>query len=117
MLRVGLVRVAVNHRRETLRRRIDVQLREVVQDIETVRTRLDDLRQRQRLPPGAAIVVAAHGMRRRKLAQLLQDRRVADVARMDDEVATAKRIDRFGAQESVRIGDHPDLFDRMPSDR
>ena len=59
--------------------------------------------------PGAAVVVAAHGTDGRDLSQCLEDIGASDVARVQDELATTERLERFGANETVGVGDQPEL--------
>src|SRR6266498_3992605 len=69
---------------------------------------LQDLRLAQRLRPVSRVVVPANGHDRGYRAQRLQDLGAADVSRVYDEVRTAQDLDRLGANQPVRVGDHPD---------
>lgn len=42
------------------------------------------------------------------MCQSREDFSVPDIARMDDEIAAAKRIDRLRAEQPVRVGDQAD---------
>src|SRR5262249_37437096 len=56
------------------------------------------------LGPGTSVVIAPHGGHRRNPAELLQDRRITDIAGVDDVVAAPQSPDGLGSQQSMRIG-------------
>jgi hypothetical protein len=62
--------------------------------------------------PGAGVVIPAHHSQRRNGAQRLQDRRVTDIAGMNDVVAAAEKLERLWAQQSVGVRDEADPAQR-----
>src|SRR5438067_9873579 len=70
--------------------------------------------------PAVAIVVAAHRRERRDFAQRIEDRRIADIAGVDDVRRAAQEAQRLGAKQAVGVGDEADARQRMkltvPSD-
>lgn len=54
------------------------------------------------------VIVSTHGVNRRDSVQFVQDLRLADVARVDDDAAAAQCIERFGPQQTVGVGDKTD---------
>ena len=60
--------------------------------------------------PRALVVVSPDRVDRRYGAQLFQDLGAADVARMDDVLNARECTDRFGAKQSVGIGDEAYRF-------
>jgi hypothetical protein len=61
------------------------------------------------------IVVAADRDGGRDRGQRREDRGRSDVAGVQDEVAPAKRRDRLGSNEAVRVGDDADRHAVAPS--
>jgi anti-sigma factor RsiW len=70
--------------------------------------RLEERGVRERACPVADVVVAAHCGHRCDARELVEDRGVADVAGMHDEVAARERGHGLRAQEAVGVGDQPD---------
>jgi hypothetical protein len=90
---------------KTCRGGIEVELGDIVDDVERNAAEFQRLRFRNGARPRADIVVAAHRAHRRDLAQRSQDRRVADVAGVDDVLAWLKEAQRFGTKQAVRVRD------------
>src|SRR5205807_725006 len=84
---------------------LDRQLGDIVQHVKCVSGGVDPRGHRQALRPVAVVDVAAHHVQRRERAQRREHLGPADVARVDDEVRAAQRIERLRAQKPVRIGD------------
>jgi hypothetical protein len=61
----------------------------------------------QRGSPRLAIVVAPDRGDRCERCERMQNRSIADVAGMDDEVAAPQRFDRFRAEQSMGVRDQP----------
>ena len=97
------MRMAEDHHRETGRFRIEVERREVVQDIELYSTHLDDLPLGQRRCPGAPVDVAANGDGRRDGSQPFEHLRFADVPSVNDQLRLLQGVNRLRAKKAVRI--------------
>ena len=82
---------------ETGRDRVQIQLCEIMYDIDKYLADVNYLRFSQPGSPSAVVVVAAHRGNGREFSKLLNDVQVADVARVDDEVAAAKNVHRLRA--------------------
>jgi hypothetical protein len=85
-----MVRVARNYNPESSRERVDIKLRKVMQHIDAHLADPQDLRFRDRLRPGPAVVVAAHGGQWREALKLFENPGVADIAGVHDEIAPVK---------------------------
>src|SRR5690606_37961408 len=75
-------------------------------DIEISAVDLDDLRVRQMRGP--LVDVAAYRGHGRDLGELVEHLRLADVAGVNDHVASDERGSRFRPQQAVRIRDDAD---------
>ena len=62
-------------------------------------------RQRRQVFP---VHIAAHRKNRRNRAKPIEDRALAHVAGVDDQVRSAQRIERLRPQQAVGIGDDAD---------
>ena len=102
------MRVARNDHVEAGRNWIHIQLSEIVNDVNANLADVEDLCFTQRNGPSAIVVVAAYGGNGSELGKLLNYPGVADIARVNDEVAAAKDIQRLGAEHSMRVGDQSD---------
>lgn len=92
---------------------VEIQIRDVVQQVELMRTCGHHVRERDRARPLGAIVVAAHRMRRCDFVEPVQHLGTAYVAGMHDKIGTTQRVERLFPQQPVRVGDHADSFDRI----
>lgn len=86
---------------------VQVQLREVVNNVNGNLAKLQHLGLRKLGSPGSVVVVAAHRRNGGKLGELFDYSHVTNVARMNDEVATTKRLNCLGAEQPVGVGDQP----------
>jgi hypothetical protein len=90
--------------------RIDVDFLHVVKDVNADSLQLQSEVERDLRGPRALVVVSPDRVDRRYGAQLFENLGVADVARMDDVLNARECPDRFGAKQSVRIGDEAYRF-------
>ena len=67
---------------------IDVKLLNIVQDVYQGRASLSDRRHRQLGSPSAVVKVSSDSDDRRHAAQLFDDRWLANIAGMDDQIAS-----------------------------
>jgi hypothetical protein len=93
------------HDHAVLTRRVNIELGEIVQHVDRHPrdVELGVLGHGSR--PAIAIVVAAHRGEWRELAQGVEDRRIADVAGVDDMRRAAQEAQRLGSKQTVRVGD------------
>jgi hypothetical protein len=98
-----LVGVAEDYGGEARGPRIEVELREVVENVDRVATDLDHVVGGKALSPHALVVVAADRADRRKPSERLEDGRVTDVAAMNDELRTPERVECSGPNQSMGI--------------
>jgi hypothetical protein len=90
------------------RARVDVERLQVVDRIQRHRPEVDAGRLRDRTRPRRRVVVAADNRQRGNGRQALENRRTADIARVDDMVGPGKKVERFGPQQAVRVGNQAD---------
>ena len=100
--------MAEDHRREPGCFRIEVECREVVQDIEMYSAHLHDLRLGQRRCPRARVDVAANGDRRRDGSQPFEHVEFTDVPSVNDQLRPLQGVNRLRAKQAVGIGDDSD---------
>jgi hypothetical protein len=89
------------------RRWVHIQLREIVNDVNEDFADVEHVCLGEAGGPGTLVVVAAHGGNRSELSKLVNYVGVTDVASVNDEVATAKSVQRLGAEQSMGVGDQP----------
>jgi hypothetical protein len=89
--------------RESRGMRIEVELRQVMKNVDFLAANLDDVVCGKTARPSAYVVIAAHSSDGRNASERVQNRWVADVAAMNDEVRVAKRIKRFRPNQTVGI--------------
>src|SRR5580698_430935 len=78
-----------------------------MQEIESESPEVDHLRCRQlRTSPGP-VDIAANGSQWSDRAQFIEDRRIADIARMQNMVDAGQRGDRLRSKQAMRVGDDP----------
>ena len=92
-----------DYRREPGRVRIEVECRQVVQDIEMYSTHLDNLRLGQRRCPRARVDVAANGNGRSDRSQPFEHVEFADVPGVNDQLRPLQGVNRLRTKQSVRI--------------
>jgi hypothetical protein len=83
-----------------------------VKDIDQVSANLDEVAGRKTESPRAFVVVASDRAHRCKLLERYQDRRVTDVATMNDEVRVVQRIERLRPNQTMGIGYQADKMRR-----
>jgi hypothetical protein len=81
-----------------------------MKDVNAESLQLQSEVERNLLGPRTLVVVSPDRDDRRYGAQLFQDLGAADVARMDDVLNARECTDRFGAKQSVGIGDEAYRF-------
>ena len=89
--------------------RPQVELRDIVNDMDSNRSHLENRGVRNARRPCAVVVVAANGGQWRDPGKTIENARIADISGMDDEMALIKGGYGFGPQQAMRIGDQPDL--------
>lgn len=88
--------------------RIDRKLCEVMQHIEQRVGCVEQIVLWDLLSPCAAIIVSANGGHRRDRGQLIDNLNIADIPRMNDEVAAMQIGYGFGSKQAMRVGDDAD---------
>ena len=78
-------------------------VRKIVNDIDENLAELDQLRFRQRVGPCAPVVVAAYYRDRRNTREFINDRRVANITGVDDEITVAQEVNRLRSEKVMRI--------------
>ena len=91
-----LVRMAGDDSRESRGSWIELELRQVMKDVDCVAANLDHIVCGKTATPSARVVIATHGSDRRNGSERVQNRWVADVAAMNDEVRVVERIEASG---------------------
>ena len=84
---------------------VEVELFKIVQDVDRDILEVDDSGERKGRGPGLGVHVAANGDDGCYGFEPVEDNRVADVTCMNDGLGAFQRGDRFGAEETVGIGD------------
>ena len=105
---LGLVRMPEHHHPESRRPRVNIQLQFIMPEIDRYRAELHHILQRDGIRPRPPVVVPPNDRDRGELAQLHQDFRLIDIARMEDVVAALQCSNGFFPHESVRVGYQPD---------
>ena len=100
-----LVRVAGHDDVEAGSAWVHINLIHVVEDVNADIFELQCEVKRDLRRPGAFVVVTPDRVDRRYGPQFLENLRPADVARMNDVLNARQCADRFGAKQSVRVGD------------
>jgi hypothetical protein len=90
--------------------RVDVHFIHVMEDVNADAFQLKCEVKRDPRCPLALVVVSPDRIDRRYDAQLLENLGPADVARMNDVLNARECTDRFGAKQSVRVGDEAYRF-------
>ena len=94
--------------------RVKIKLLDIVQDIDGCRAGFGGGGQRQLGGPFAMVDIAPDGDHRSQCPQGVEDFRFAYIAGMDDEIRAIERAQRFGAQQTVGVGDQPYDGDKVP---
>jgi hypothetical protein len=95
--------------------RVDVHFIHVMQDVNADTFQLKCEVERDPRCPLTLVVVSPNRIDRRQGAQLLEDLRATDVARMNDVLNARECTNRFGAKQSVRVGDEAYRFQWLVS--
>jgi hypothetical protein len=85
--------------------RVQIQLREVVQHINSDATDFHEFIFRKSTRPRSCIDIAANGGYGRNRCEALKNFRRADVAGMNNMFAALQRLKSFRSQWAVRVGD------------
>jgi hypothetical protein len=88
--------------------RIEVKHMQIVQHVNAASIQLDHLGLRQQGTRAASIYIPANRGDRSQLSKLVENRWIAHVAGVEDVFDAAKRLDGFGSQQAVRVGDDTD---------
>ena len=115
----GFVTVAVDNDAHARRGRVQVELLDDVQEIDEGAgrsrrhlagrmTQVDDFTLRQAGREFPRVRVAAHRANGCDLGEGIEDRGVADVPRMEDQVASGQCVQRLRADQAVGVGDESD---------
>src|SRR5579864_846831 len=88
--------------------RIEIEILEVVEHIETEARSLDNCGQRKFPRPGLRVHIAPHGENRRDKLELRENFGCAHVSRVNDELHTKQGTLCFGTQQPVSIGNDAD---------
>src|ERR1700677_2789834 len=103
LLNPGLVGMPRDHRANARRGWLDAEPCEIMNGVDWEVSHPHQLGLVERLGPRAAIVIASYGRDRSDRLQLGQDARVADVARMNDDIAPRQERFRLRSEKTVRI--------------
>ena len=99
------MRVPKYYDTEARRRRIEVKVRDVVENIDEDIVSLQHVGLSDSIGPRAFVVVATHHGDWSQTFERFNNLRVSDIACVDNEIAAAKKGDRLRPQETVGIGD------------
>lgn len=83
---------------------LDINMGEIMDGIDEQRAYLQKLGLFKVLYPLTTITVAADGGKRRQISEFFQDGRVADIPRVDDEIAASQELPGLGPQKPVSVG-------------
>ena len=83
--------------------RINIERSDVVNHADLHRTSLEDADLRNAHRPCVAVVVAANGRHGSNTGKCFEDARIADVARMDNEIAAAQRCQCFRPHQTMGV--------------
>jgi hypothetical protein len=97
------MRMAGDDSRESRGIRVKVELRQIMQDVDFMTVNFDDVVCGKTAHPGAYVVIAAHGSDGRDASEHVQNRWIADVAAMNDEVRVAQRVKRLRPNQTMGI--------------
>ena len=89
--------------RESRGIRVKVELRQIMQDVDFMTVNFDDVVGGKTARPGAYVVIAAYGSDGRDASEHIQNRWIADVAAMNDEVGVAQRVKRLRPNQTMGI--------------
>ena len=98
------MRVPKYYDTEARRRRIEVKLRDVMQNIDGDVVNLEHRGVSQSVGPRAFVVVATHNGDWSQISEPFDDFRVSNVARVNNKIAAAEKGDRLWPQEAMGVG-------------
>jgi hypothetical protein len=101
-----LVGVPADNAGESGSPRIEIELAQVVNDVNGNFADSDHFGLRQMMRPSVAIDIAADGVHGSDPAQFVENRRIPDIAGMNNQAAATQGRDRIRAQQSVGVGDN-----------
>jgi hypothetical protein len=104
----GSVAVAINHGIEARGFRLEVELRQIVQDVNRNAAQFEHFRRGQLASQSAGIDIAANRRDRRNGSKFFKDFRIAHVAGVNDAVRIFEDRNSFGPQQSMRVRDDAD---------
>ena len=105
---LGNVTVAAYHNRKSCGPWIEVQLRQIVQHINTNVAEFEHRRFRQLSSPSALVDIATYCDKWSHCRKLRKNFRAADVAGMNDMFRSQQGFEGLRAQQAMRVGDDAD---------
>lgn len=109
LLDMRTVGVAVQHGRKLCRGRVEPESRTVMQQIEIVALKEEDICLRKPAARTAPVIVAANGMYGCNLCKVCKDTGLAHIAEVQDMIHVGQGGRYFRAQEPVGIADDPEF--------
>jgi len=100
--------VAGNHGREARRFGLQIQLREIVQNVDRNAGQFEHLGLWQAAGPGVLIDIAANRSHGSNRFEFFQNLRRANVAGVDDVVRPAQCVEGLRTQQTMSVGDDAD---------
>jgi len=105
---LGYVAVPINYCLESGGLRFEIELRKIVQHVNRDPSDLDYFRLRQLARPCCLVDVSANRGHGRDECKLVENFRIADIARVNDVLRSAQCFERFRPQQAVGVGDDAD---------
>ena len=105
---LGLVAMSIDHGGKAGGFGVEIDVRQNMTHIDSMPAERYHLADGKRLGPAAVIHIAANRDHGRDGAQEAENFSPPHIAGMDDKVRAVQRLDRRGAQQPMRVGDHPD---------
>ena len=100
--------VAADHNVNLSRDWIEIQVVDVVNDVDNCRSGLKHLRRWKARRPRRSVDVAFDCPDRCNRTKLFEDRRIADIAGVDDEVGAAQGIHSLRPEQAVGVRNYAD---------
>ena len=101
------MRVPAHHHRNSLRNRIEIQFRPVVQHIDPLAAQFQPLRRRKPSAVPALVDIPPHRRHWSDLPEPLENLRLAHISRMQDVLDAPQRPCRFLPEQPVCVRDDP----------
>jgi hypothetical protein len=89
------MRMTAHDYSDTARLQIEVKFSKIVKHVDRLRLNLDQVVLEEAAGPSAMVIVAAYRANRRDSSKCFQNRGIADVAAMNDQIGAAKRLYRL----------------------